>query len=87
MRRLKSKSAAKKSMGRSVKKRVAKKATAKRKAFNQQTGEVTDRAAKALRMRDKLIDEYVKAGMDPGEARAKAMAEMRKNTRKDWRVG
>ena len=80
MRKLKSKSASK-GVRRSVKKGAARKP----KRYSQQTGKITGGAAKALGRRDRLIEKYTKDGMKPGEARAKATAEMRDNNKKDWR--
>jgi hypothetical protein len=77
--------AAKKSIKRVGKKRVAKK-TAKKKSYNPHTGRATGRAIGGLERRDKLAEEYMAQGMSPEDARSRAIAEMRDNPRRDWRL-
>jgi hypothetical protein len=63
------------------------KRAATRKAFDAQMGRPTGRDAAALSRRQELIEDYVRDGMEPAEARQRAIAVMRDNPKKDWRRG
>jgi hypothetical protein len=45
------------------------------------------RAVGALERLEKLTEKYIAEGLSPTDARARAMAEMRANPRRDWRAG
>jgi hypothetical protein len=73
----------------SAKKKVVKKRAskiAKKKSYNPHTGRATGRAIGGLERRDKLAEEYMAQGMSPEDARSRAIAEMRDNPRRDWRM-
>jgi hypothetical protein len=58
-----------------------------RRVYNPQTGKIGGRAANAQPRLDALTKKYQDQGLPLEEARQRARAEMRDNTRGDWRDG
>jgi hypothetical protein len=86
----KSKSVARKSVVRKVKRRSSAKKAAPRKAkrsYDIHTGQPTGREVQAMHRLQVLTERYIAEGLTPADARTRAREELRANPRRDWRAG
>jgi hypothetical protein len=80
----------KKSAARKVKRRIAARKAAPRKAkrgYDIHTGQPTGREVQAMHRLQVLTERYIAQGLTPADARTRAREELRANPRKDWRAG
>jgi hypothetical protein len=83
----KSKSVARKSVARKVKRRIAAKKSAPRRGYDIHTGKATGREVQAMHRLQVLTERYIAEGLTPADARTRAREELRANPRRDWRGG
>ena len=83
----KSKSVARKSVARKVKRRIAAKKSAPRRDYDIHTGKPTGREVQAMHRLQVLTERFIAEGLTPADARTRAREELRANPRKDWRGG